>query len=548
MKLNRLKILSAIVAISAATAVMAQQAAAPPTLSSGPAQMAQGYWQIPDTPPAPLRPAVADAPRSCDDLAHASLPEGMSVSSVTQMAPDAFSSNPWCKVTVRMAHPPAASVATAWIGLPLKGWNGRFLGLGGGGWQAGFVFGLAPAVGKGFAVGITDAGHPLDGAPGISPKAVGDASFVLDADGRLDWSAVRNFAYLGVHDMTVVGKSLASSFYAASPRYAYFSGCSTAGRQGQSEVQRFPGDYDGVLSAAPAINWTHFLTAAQWSQLVMHDIKPVAKCKLEAARAAAVTACDGDDGLKDGVVNNPYACHFDPRKLIGTHTPCGTIDSQDAEVIRLIWDGPHRKDGAFMWFPQTRGTTFDFGGQSAGDPLRGVPNPIVLSWLRYYLKQNPQYDPAALDHAGFEQLFDQALEQFGAVMDTSNPDISAFAGRGGKTLIWHGLDDSNFPAAGSIHYVKAIKARIGAPLADKTVRLFLAPGNDHCGGGAGPNPTQMLDTLMNWVEKGQVPEQLVAKANPASALPHSGLLCAYPRRAVLFNPKAPISAASYRCE
>jgi len=548
MKLRVLKALSTIVALMAGTAVVAQQTVPTADPSAEARWLAQAYWQIPDSPPVSLVASAVNAKRSCDDLSHASLPESMTVASVMTMPTDAFNAAPWCKVAVRMAHPPASSIATAWIGLPLQGWNGRFLGLGGGGWQAGIPAGLSPAVAKGFAVGLTDAGHPLDGAMGMNPKIIGDASFVLDADGRLDWSAVRNFAYLGIHDMTLVGKALTTAFYTAPPRYSYFSGCSTAGRQGQSEVQRFPADYDGVLSAAPAINWTHFLTAAQWSQLVMHDIQPVAKCKLEAARTAAIEACDADDGFKDNVVNNPYACTFDPRKLIGLQTACGTIDAKDADVIRLIWDGPRRRDGSFMWYSQTRSTTFDFGGRTSGDPLQGVPNPIVLGWLRYFLKQNPRYDPQNLDHAGFEQLYDQALEQFGAAMDTSNPDIGAFAARGGKTLIWHGLDDNNFPAAGSIHYVDAIKARLGEATANKAVRFFLAPGNDHCGGGTGPNPTHMLDALIEWVEKGRAPEQLVAAPNPAAKVPHSGLLCAYPRRAVLVDRKQPIGAASYRCE
>jgi feruloyl esterase len=113
------------------------------------------------------------------------------------MSVDQFNPTPWCKVVVRMAHPPARSIATAWIGLPLKGWNGRFLGLGGGGWQGGAPLPLNPAVAKGFAVGLTDAGHPLDGEMNLSYRIVNDGSFVLDPDGRLDWSAVRNFAYQG---------------------------------------------------------------------------------------------------------------------------------------------------------------------------------------------------------------------------------------------------------------------------------------------------------------------------------------------------------------
>lgn len=159
----------------------------------------------------------------------------------------------WCRVTLHVSMPPAPDVSTVWVGLPLENWNGRFLGLGGGGYLSGIPGSLVSPVALGFAVASTDAGRPFD--PAASNEQLGelsvDGSFVVDSHGNLNWRAVQNFAYLGVHDMTLVGKAVAIEFYGAVPRYSYFSGCSTGGRQGQAEVQRYPEDYDGVLSGAP---------------------------------------------------------------------------------------------------------------------------------------------------------------------------------------------------------------------------------------------------------------------------------------------------------
>jgi len=148
-----------------------------------------------------------------------------------------------CRVTATVTHPPSGDRVRVFIALPMKGWNGRFEGTGGGGFSGGGPFGLGGPVRQGFVAGATDTGH--DGMSG---------SFGLDANGRLNWQAIADNAYLGIHEMTVVGKALTKTFYGKAPRYSYFVGFSTGGRQGLMEAQRYPEDYDGIVSGCPAIN------------------------------------------------------------------------------------------------------------------------------------------------------------------------------------------------------------------------------------------------------------------------------------------------------
>jgi hypothetical protein len=199
---------------------------------------------------------------------------------------------------------------------------------------------------QGFAAAATDTGH--EG---------GSGSFALHASGRLNWQDIRNNAYLGIHDMTVVGKALTQAFYGRPARYAYFMGSSTGGRQGLMEAQRYPEDYDGILSGCPAINWHRFVPSSLWPQVVMSEARHlVSKAKLEAVTAAAVAACDGLDGVVDGVIDDPDRCAWDPGEFVGQRVGEDVFSAADAEVVRRIWEGPRGRDGRFIWHGLTRGT------------------------------------------------------------------------------------------------------------------------------------------------------------------------------------------------
>src|SRR5215471_8624572 len=230
----------------------------------------------------PPKPVVANAKpvRSCESLATVALPNTTIESAVIDPA------NPGiCRVTAVTTHPPAGDKVRIWIGIPTANWNGRFLGTGGGGLVGGSATGVNPPLALGYASGATDTGH--EG---------GSGTFALDANGRLNWQLIRDNAHLGIHEMTVTGKALTQALYGAAPKYSYFNGCSTGGRQGLMEAQRYPHDYDGIVAGAPAINWNRLHPQQLWGPVVMNAMgNPVAPCKLAAATAAAIDACDAID-------------------------------------------------------------------------------------------------------------------------------------------------------------------------------------------------------------------------------------------------------------
>src|SRR5213082_578545 len=233
-----------------------------------------------ETPPKPLFPDAAPV-CPCASLAKVSLPN----TTIDSAALDPSDGS--CRVTATVTHPPSGDRVKIFIGLPATNWNGRFRGTGGGGFLGGSANNLRGPVTQGYAAGATDTGH--EG---------GSGSFALDANGRLNWQAIRDNAHVGIHDMTVTGKALTQAMYGVAPKYSYFNGCSTGGRQGLMEAQRYPQDYNGIVSGAPAINWTRFIPQELWGAVLMSATgNPLPACKLAAATAAAIAACDTADGV-----------------------------------------------------------------------------------------------------------------------------------------------------------------------------------------------------------------------------------------------------------
>jgi feruloyl esterase len=476
--------------------------------------------------------------RSCESLASLALPDTTIVSALVDQGNGTVPAS--CRVTATVVHPPAPDPITIWIGLPMKAWNGRFQGVGGGGFSGGSPNGIAQPLRSGYAAGSTDTGHP--GASG---------SFALDANGRLNWQRIRANAYLGIHDMTVVGKALTQAFYGTGPRRAYFNGCSTGGRQGLSEAQRYPSDYDGILSGEPAINWSKLHPEQKWGSLLMLETRnPIPSCKYAAATAAAVAACDADDGVTDGVIGNPHACKYDPGALVGTQAgSCGAFTEADASILRRIWEGPRRTDGSFLWYGMQRGG--DFGGLSGtrGTPPAPAPNPITLEWFRYFLKQDPEWDFTTITRPEYEQLFVQSVEQFTDVLSTDNPDLSAFRDRGGRIVMWHGWSDPLIYPDGSIDYVRRVQEAMGGPAKTaEFLRLFMAAGVGHCGGGTGAAPSGQFEAMVRWVEEGDAPETLDGvKRDQAGAVVRTRPLCQYPLVARYKGTGSTDEASSFEC-
>ena len=450
-----------------------------------------------------------------EDLAKVSLPN-TTIDSVELNDADGS-----CRVRATVTHPPTGCRVKVFVALPTKGWNGRFQGTGGGGYVGGNPNGLSGPLRLGFAAAATDTGH--EG---------GSGSFALGADGRLDWHAVQDNAYLGIHEMTVVGKALTKAFYGKAPRYSYFVGGSTGGRQGLMEAQRYPEDYDGILSACPAINWQRFLPADLWPQVVMvaaGNLRAEGQARCGHRRRRGVGRRPGRRHRRRD--RRPLALHLRSEGAGGhrgrrQHVHRGRRGRGPEDLGR-----PRGQDGRFLWYGLARGTDLSALAGTGGSPLAGRPFSIPREWFQYFLLQDPKWDWTTLTPARFELLWRQSVEEFGAVIGTDDPDLTRFRDRGGKVIITHGLADQLIPADGTIDYYKRVLQRMGGgEEVGRFARLFLAPGVDHGFRGPGATPVGRMEAIIRWVEEGTPPEKLMAeRRDPSGKVTRTRPLFPYPQ-------------------
>jgi hypothetical protein len=458
--------------------------------------------------------------RSCASLAELTFDDGTRVTSVEQTTTEPAICH------INLLVPEKINIA---VSLPVSTWNGRFQGVGGGGF-AGSVSAPDNAARSGYAAAATDTGH-----------TGGDGKWAWSPTG-MNWSQIDDFGFRSLHELTVKGKAVTQTYYGQAPVHSYWNGCSTGGRQGLMEAQRYPDDYDGILSAAPAINWDRFIPAELWPHIVMREAgNTISQCKSEAFNQAAITACDDLDGVTDGILD-PAVCRFDPSKLIGKKTDCGTITATDAAVVKKIWQGPRRKNGSFLWYGLTPGT--GFGGlarsTATGEPL---PFPISTDWFKWWLAKDPEFDWRTVSTTEFATYFEQSRKEYHSVLGTDDPNLRRFRDSGGKLIMWHGGADQLIFPQGTVDYYQRVTREMGGlNRTERFARLFMAPGVDHCGGGTGLAPSDPLGALVKWVEHHNAPDTLLGK-NTDSTRP----ICTWPSVPRYKGHGSIRDAASYRC-
>ncbi|WP_353940352.1 tannase/feruloyl esterase family alpha/beta hydrolase [Streptomyces sp. HUAS MG91] len=482
-----------------------------------------------------------------ESVAAVSKPAGdVEVPPVTPLPGDTVENVPaHCQVTITLGHVGAEDHAKVQVWLPEHGWNGRFQGLGGSAYAAGdYGSGLAAAVKSGYATATTDAG-------------VGsylDVSWALDGRGEVDRTLLKNFASRSVHEAAVVAKQVIGDVYGRSASYSYFNGCSTGGRQGYAEAQSHPGDYDGILADAPGINWDEFEVATAWPQVVMNEEHSYpSACELTLATQSAVKACDTLDGAADGIIGDPAACHYDPRRLIGTTLECDgkkvTFSAADAAVVRKIWEGPRSTSGQKLWYGPSIGSDLTVLAASDGVSV-GSPFPVPSEWISTFVKKQSDYNVATASYSEFQKLFRQSQAEYDKVIGTDDPDLSGFRKSGGKLLTWQGQADQLIPTQGTVDYRERVEKKLGgAQRVDDFYRVFLAPGVNHCAGdgNTGPAPTDALGSLVDWVEHGKAPRTLDAAVTDASGKKVTRDLCLYPRVPQYKGHGDVADASSFRC-
>jgi hypothetical protein len=455
----------------------------------------------------------------------------------------------FCNVTVTYSHIGWDDRVHVTVWMPFSGWSGRLQGSGGGEYaMRNGNDALAQAVATNYSVVATDGGHQWHDMTTAKPWA-------LDENNNVNLHLLKDFASVGLSDAAIVGKDITKSFYGNAPKYSYWNGCSTGGRQGLMLAQRYPTAYDGILAEAPAINWPSFLVAEYWPQLVMNELgRYPHKCITDAITAAAIRSCDPDDGVVDGVISAPHHCKFDPFSVVGQKINCNgqplSITKEDAVIAQKTWEGMRSTNGSFVWYGLEKGSALSREGSqslaatkcSTPTNCTGLPFPVSVEWIKLFVLQDPSMDVSTLNQSALVDIFHISKAKYETIIGTNDPDLSDFKEAGGKMVTWHGLSDELIFQRGTEQYYNRVEARDSA--VRDYYRFFQAPGVYHCGGGYGPIPTDPLKSVVRWVEEGVSPDTLSAVSSDKRW--HRNL-CVYPL-VPAYQGGDPKAASSYVCQ
>jgi feruloyl esterase len=436
----------------------------------------------------------------------------------------------FCRVAATL-KPTADSNIKIEVWMPASGWNGRFQGVGNGGWDGSIAYaGLASALRRGYAAGSTDTGHAGD----TGSFAVGHPEKLVD------------FGYRAVHAMTVRAKAIAKAFYGDGPRHAYWLGCSSGGRQGLKEAQVYPEDYDGIVAGAPANSWTRLATSSVWiAQATLKDADSyIPRAKLGLLHEAVLAACDALDGVKDGVLEDPRRCRFDPKVLQcpGTDDRPTCLTAGQAEAARKIYRGPANPRTGQQIFPGLEAGSELGWVALAGGPKLGAS---AAEHFKSIVFRDPAWDFRTFD---FDTDATATNEIDPGSINAIDPDLKAFVARGGKLLLYHGWSDPLIAPRSTIEYHAAVVAALGGAVkARQSVRLFMVPGMDHCIGGDGTDSFDLLAALEQWKERGTSPDRLTASRLTGGVIDRTRPLCPYPEIASYTGSGSTDSAAAFAC-
>jgi feruloyl esterase len=335
------------------------------------------------------------------------------------------------------------------------------------------------------------------------------------------------------------------------PTYSYFVGCSSGGHQAMSEAQRFPTDYDGILAGDPAFDRINQTLAYVGMWLATHDesgASLIARSKLPLLTRAAVAACDANDGLEDGLIDDPRQCRFDPGVLQCKGTEAaGCLTKTEVESARKVYAGLRSPStGALIypgWLPGSEGFG-DSAGQGWRQMILDPPKPMRVEVLSYFLFQNPAWDFRTIDWDRDGQFARSRIGYISAV----DPDLRPFKARGGKLVMYSGWADPLLPGVDITNYYDKVVETLGDgnPPQD-FARLFMVPGMGHCGGGPGPNTFDALTPLERWVETGVAPDRIVASSVVNGVTTRTRPLCPYPQVARWTGSGSTDDAANFRC-
>jgi feruloyl esterase len=413
----------------------------------------------------------------------------------------------FCRVAATLT-PSSDSDIKVEVWLPANGWNGKFQAVGNGGWAGTISYAaLADAVRAGYASASTDTGHV--GAGGAF--AFGHPEKLVD------------FAWRSEHEMTVKAKAIIQAFYGSAPKLSYWNGCSTGGRQGLKEAQTFPDDFDGIIAGAPANRTAISLWIAH--AVLKDPASYIPPAKYPIIHQAALASCDVIDGLEDGLIDDPTKCSFDPEVLLckDDDGPSCLTAPQVAAAKKIYSPAINPRTGQQLFSSLVPGTELGWGVQALGPD----PSANIYDQYRYVVFNDPNWDWKTFNFDGDVARGDLPEN---LIMNATDPDMKPFFSHGGKLLLYHGWSDPNVPTLNTIKYYNSVVENLGgAAEAANRVRLFLAPGMGHCGGGDGPNVFDKVGALEQWVEHGKAPDMLTASHSTDGKVDRTRPVCPYPQ-------------------
>jgi feruloyl esterase len=466
--------------------------------------------------------------QSCASLSQSASP-GVSIT-LSEVVPDGGFTIPdstdkisglpgFCRVTAKL-RPTHDSEIGIEVWLPLKGWNGKYLAVGSGGWGGTINYrGLAEGLGRGYATSATDDGHT--GSSG---------SFLMGHPEKFV-----DFAYRAEHEMAGESKTLIRSFYGHDARYSYWNGCSGGGREGLLQAARYPDEFDGIIAGDPANvrrnAWALWLANETFKDPAAY----IPPSKYPMIHRAVLDACDANDGLKDGLIEDPQHCTVDFTRLL-----CNAGDAPDCLTARQVQSAetiisPAKDAAGNVLFERVEPGTELRWARLAGGP---EPGDLFLDQFRYLVYQDPVWDWRTF-------VLDRDAAKANAVnknVDELDPHLGAFA-KHGKLLIYHGWADQQVAPGSSVDfYLQATES------SGNSIRLFMLPGMGHCSGGEGPDRFDKIGVLEQWVEQGKAPDRIIASHETDGKTDRTRPLCPYPQTARYQGSGSIDAAANFVCK
>jgi hypothetical protein len=442
------------------------------------------------------------------------------------------------------------------VWLPMSGWNGKYLGVGNGGFAGSIASAtsalvasnipyLREALVAGYAASKTDTGHK--GADTDAKWALGHPEKIVD------------YGYRGVHETADKSKAIIRAFYGDGPKHSYFDGCSNGGRQALMEAQRYPADYDGIIAGAPTNFLTHIAASYIWG-LQVTEIDPASYIpanKYPAIEGAALAACDARDGAKDGVIDDPRTCNFKPAALLCSGPESATCLTQpQMTALEKIYAGPRNSQGQQIYpglLPGGESGPVGWGLFISG----AVPHTSFRYVSSIEGGANLIFQNAAWDFRTYSLDRDVKVadDTMGRPLNAVDANLKAFEKRGGRLIMYQGWSDSAVPPMGTVDYYNSVIAKMGRKDTESFSRLYMVPGLQHCYGGPGPNTfgATMTAALERWVEVGVAPDGIIATkyktdGDLASGVVRTRPLCPYPQVARYKGTGSTDEAANFACK